>query len=66
MDGTGTLGALFDEAAEARIIGYRELKLDTLEWMNDARKLYGKLGFRECAAYYDNPLPGVVYMALDL
>jgi len=52
--------------AEARTIGYRELKLDTLEWMNDARKLYGKLGFRECAAYYDNPLPGVVYMALDL
>jgi len=52
--------------AEARTIGYRELKLDTLEWMNEARKLYGKLGFRECAAYYDNPLPGVVYMALEL
>ena len=51
---------------EARAIGYRELKLDTLEWMGDARKLYAKLGFRECAAYYDNPLPGVVYMALAL
>jgi GNAT superfamily N-acetyltransferase len=52
--------------AEARTIGYRELKLDTLEWMGDARRLYGKLGFRECPAYYDNPLPGVVYMALAL
>jgi putative acetyltransferase len=52
--------------AEARTIGYRELKLDTLEWMGEARKLYAKLGFRECPAYYDNPLPGVVYMALKL
>ncbi len=52
--------------AEARAIGYRELKLDTLEWMDDARRLYAKLGFRECPAYYDNPLPGVVYMALTL
>ena len=52
--------------AEARAIGYSELKLDTLDWMNDARRLYAKLGFRECPPYYDNPLPGVVYMALAL
>lgn len=52
--------------AEARTIGYRELKLDTLEWMGEARKLYAKLGFRECPAYYENPLPGVVYMTLAL
>jgi GNAT superfamily N-acetyltransferase len=51
---------------DARAIGYRELKLDTLEWMAEARKLYGRLGFRECAAYYENPLPGVVYMSLEL
>jgi len=48
---------------DARSIGYAELKLDTLEWMADARRLYARLGFRECAAYYDNPLPGVVYMS---
>lgn len=52
--------------ADARGIGYRELKLDTLEWMADARRLYAELGFRECAPYYENPLPGVVYMALAL
>jgi putative acetyltransferase len=52
--------------AEARTIGYRELKLDTLDWMTPARSLYAGLGFRECAAYYDNPLAGVVYMSLDL
>ena len=51
---------------DARSIGYRELKLDTLEWMSEARALYARLGFRECPQYYDNPLPNVVYMALEL
>ena len=51
---------------EARVIGYRELKLDTLAWMSPARALYANLGFRECAPYYRNPLPGVVYMSLAL
>ena len=51
---------------EARGVGYRELKLDTLGWMAEARSLYAALGFRECGAYYHNPLPGVVYMALSL
>jgi ribosomal protein S18 acetylase RimI-like enzyme len=51
---------------EARAIGYRELKLDTLAWMNEARALYARLGFKECAPYYDNPLDGVVYMSLAL
>ena len=51
---------------EARDIGYRELKLDTLAWMSPARALYSSLGFRQCAPYYRNPLPGVVYMSLAL
>jgi putative acetyltransferase len=51
---------------EARALGYRELKLDTLDWMTAARALYASFGFRECAPYYHNPLPGVVYMTLAL
>jgi len=51
---------------DARAIGYRELKLDTFEWMNDARKLYQRLGFTPCSPYYHNPLPGAVYMSIAL
>jgi ribosomal protein S18 acetylase RimI-like enzyme len=47
----------------ARAIGYREVKLDTLEHMAAARALYGQLGFHECAPYYHNPIPGAVYMS---
>lgn len=51
---------------EARTIGYHELRLDTLARMAPARALYAQLGFRECAPYYANPLPDVVYMSLTL
>ena len=51
---------------EARIAGYVQLKLDTLERMTDARRLYESLGFVRCEPYYHNPLGAPVYMALDL
>lgn len=50
----------------ARSIGYREIRLDTLATMTSAQRLYRALGFRLCPAYYRNPLPGVVWLALDL
>lgn len=51
---------------DARRQGYRTMLLDTLATMEAARGLYLALGFRPVAAYYDNPLPSVMYMALDL
>jgi GNAT superfamily N-acetyltransferase len=46
----------------ARAIGYRELKLDTLARMDEARTLYAAMGFEPCAPYYRNPLGDTIYM----
>jgi ribosomal protein S18 acetylase RimI-like enzyme len=50
----------------ARQAGYTRVLLDTLATMHAARRLYAELGFQPVASYYDNPLPGTAYMALDL
>ncbi len=65
--GTG-LGRILAESliVKARSLGYSSMRLDTLVHMTAARRLYRSLGFVERAAYYDNPLPNVVYMELDL
>jgi len=51
---------------EARDIGYRELKLDTLRRLTHACALYRSLGFVECDPYYHNPIATVVFMRLPI
>src|SRR5579862_5395484 len=53
--------------AEARNIGYERMRLDTVEpVMKDAVAMYRRFGFREIAPYRINPMPGTLYMELDL
>ena len=53
--------------SEARAIGYKKLRLDTVEpVMRTAVAMYRQLGFREIAQYRANPIEGALYMELDL
>jgi putative acetyltransferase len=53
--------------AEARQIGYERMRLDTVEpVMKDAVAMYRKIGFKEIAPYRANPMPGTLYMELQL
>jgi putative acetyltransferase len=53
--------------AEARQIGYKKLRLDTVEpKMQAAVAMYRQLGFRKILPYRQNPIDGALYMELQL
>jgi putative acetyltransferase len=65
--GTG-LGRVLAERviAEAKLAGYRQMRLDTLPGMTAARLLYQQLGFREIPPYRHNPIAGTAFLELML
>lgn len=65
--GTGA-GRLLAEAIidDARTLGYRAMRLDTLEQLTAAQALYTQLGFSEIPRYNDNPFPQVQFYELTL
>ena len=61
--GRALMQAVIDEATR---IGYREMRLDTLPSMTTAQAMYREAGFVPIAPYYETPVGGTVFMALDL
>jgi putative acetyltransferase len=51
---------------EARGIGYKKMRLDSLTSLKEAAGLYQSLGFTEIAPYRYNPLPDAVFMEIGL
>ena len=59
--------ALVEQVIEAaRQTGYRQMRLDTFRFMEDAIKIYRQYGFYEIGRYNDNPATTAVFMQLDL
>jgi len=65
--GTGIGRRLAMEIIQTAIrLGYSHMRLDTTPFMNEATSLYRSLGFYDTEPYCYNPVPGAVYLKLDL
>jgi ribosomal protein S18 acetylase RimI-like enzyme len=63
--GLGLGDALVESAIrEARRLGHREIRLDTLPIMARAIALYQRMGFERIEPYYQPTPPGTIFMAL--
>ncbi|KAJ5120984.1 uncharacterized protein N7515_008945 [Penicillium bovifimosum] len=51
--------------AQARDLGYRGMRLDTLPEMTAAQRLYRRFGFVDIAPYYETPIERTVFMGCD-
>ena len=55
-----------ESVAIAKRLGYRAMRLDTLERLAAAKRLYEAQGFRRIEPYTSNPLPDALFYELDL
>ena len=65
--GMGAGPRLVEEAIrQARAMGYKNMLLDTLPRMIEAKGMYKRYGFEEIEHYYSSPLGGTAFMRLRL
>ena len=66
--GTGIGSLLVRSVIESALsMGYLRMRLDTVvSEMQDAVKMYRRLGFVEIEPYRENPMPSALYLELDL
>ena len=65
--GRGIGRALTEEMIRAaRELGYREMLLDTLPFLESALHMYRGMGFQEIGCYNDSPVETTIFMRLEL
>lgn len=67
FQGKGIGRALAEKViADAREIGYSNMLLDTLPFLQTAIDMYKSMGFYEIPSYNNSPMEGLVYLKLEL